>query len=134
MEASVRKMVRRRARQRCEYCHLPQSALTSTQFHIEHVIARQHGGDDTVENLALSCDRCNFHKGPNISSINSDDGTIIPLYNPRIDAWSDHFEFQGALIVGITPKWRATVRLLQMNARRRVALRAALIARGQAFR
>jgi len=56
-------------------------------------------------------------------------GDVVPLFNPRTDDWSAHFAFHGALINGRTPTERATVRLLQMNARHRVELRAALIAR-----
>jgi hypothetical protein len=45
------------------------------------------------------------------------------LFNPRGDAWSDHFAVQGGRILGLTPKGRATARLLNMNAPRRVELR-----------
>jgi 5-methylcytosine-specific restriction endonuclease McrA len=30
---------------------------------VEHIVARHHGGDDSVENLALACARCNHQKG-----------------------------------------------------------------------
>jgi HNH endonuclease len=46
--------VRARAKDVCVYCRLPQSA-SPLKFHIEHVIARQHGGNTTLGNLALSC-------------------------------------------------------------------------------
>jgi len=45
------------------------------------------------------------------------------LFNPRSDQWSDHFVIQGGHIIGLTPTGRATVRLLNMNAPRRVELR-----------
>jgi hypothetical protein len=48
---------------------------------------------------------------------------VVPLFNPRTDSWNEHFAFQGAMIIGLTPTGRATVRLLQMNAARRVELR-----------
>jgi HNH endonuclease len=49
---------------RCEYCRLS-SALHPTPFQIDHIIARQHGGGTTLENLA----HCNRYKGPNIAGI-----------------------------------------------------------------
>jgi hypothetical protein len=55
MDADTRKRVRERAGDRCEYCLLPQSGLPIARFHIEHVIARQHGGTDAPDNLALAC-------------------------------------------------------------------------------
>ena len=30
---------------------------------IEHIVPRNHGGGDTLENLALACARCNHEKG-----------------------------------------------------------------------
>ena len=53
----------------CEYCRLPQAASRIVRFHIEHIIARQHGGRSEPDNLALACGFCNFHKGPNIAGI-----------------------------------------------------------------
>jgi hypothetical protein len=49
----------------------------------------------------------------------------VSLFNPRNDVWSDHFAVRGGRINGLTPKGRATVRLLNMNAPRRVELREA---------
>lgn len=49
--------------------------------------------------------------------------TIVPLFNPRTDSWNEHFEFDGALIIGLTPAGRATVRTLGMNDDDRVCLR-----------
>lgn len=38
-------------------------------FHIDHVIAEQHGGMSVAGNLALACYACNLPKGPNIAGI-----------------------------------------------------------------
>lgn len=35
---------------------------------IEHIIPRHHGGDDSVENLALACARCNHQKGKRLDN------------------------------------------------------------------
>ena len=126
MDHALRNLVWRRAANRCEYCRLPQSAVDAT-FHVEHVVAKQLGGGDGEDNLALSCDRCNLFKGPNLSSIDGESGEIVVLFNPRRDTWNDHFALEGASIRGLTPTGRATVSLLQMNVPRRRALRAFLI-------
>lgn len=133
MDARTREYVRRRAGNRCEYCRMPQDATPFITFHIEHTIAKQHGGGDNPELLALACDRCNAFKGPNLSSVDPESGEIVLLYNPRQDAWSDHFAFQDAVIVGLTSVGRASVRLFQMNAARRVELRERWLSEGHSL-
>jgi hypothetical protein len=100
-------------------------------FHVEHVIARQHGGADDAENLAWSCSRCNCVKGPNLASLDPSDGAIVELFHPRRDAWKDHFAVVRGKIMGLTAKGRATVQLLGMNEGRRLRLRRELIALGE---
>jgi hypothetical protein len=133
MDASTRQFVRRRARDVCEYCRIPQSATPLIPFHMEHITAKQHGGGDNPNTLALACDRCNAYKGPNLTSIDPDTGEIALLFNPRQQAWHEHFAFRGGTIFGVTPTGRATVRLLQMNALRRVRLRAEWLKEGEQF-
>src|SRR5437867_825446 len=60
----LRRRVIERAGNRCEYCRLSQEHELFGTFHIEHIIARQHGGDDSEGNLCLACSSCNLHKGP----------------------------------------------------------------------
>ena len=126
MEAFLKRTVRERAHDRCEYCLLPQSAVPDASFHVEHITACQHGGGDDLDNLALACDRCNLYKGPNLTAIDPTTGNIVPLFNPRKEAWDRHFRYSGPEIVGRTDIGRATVRLLNMNAPRRLRLRALL--------
>jgi 5-methylcytosine-specific restriction endonuclease McrA len=57
MDERLRQFVRERAGHRCEYCRLSQEAEPFFAYHIEHIIARQHGGGDNSENLALACDK-----------------------------------------------------------------------------
>ena len=64
MDALLKETVRRRAGFRCEYCHLPE-AIAELPFQLDHVIAGQHGGLATEDNLALAWARCNRYKGPN---------------------------------------------------------------------
>jgi 5-methylcytosine-specific restriction endonuclease McrA len=125
MDPGLKELVRRRAGNACEYCRIPQDATPLISFHIEHIVSRQHGGTDEPATLALACDRCNAYKGPNLTSIDPDTKTVVSLFNPREDIWSDHFAIRGGRMTGLTPKGRATVRLLNMNAPRRVELREA---------
>ena len=55
MDEALREFVRQRASDRCEYCLLPQSAARFFTFHVEHIRAKQHGGQDIESNLALAC-------------------------------------------------------------------------------
>lgn len=125
MNEATRSLVRQRAGERCEYCHLPQSAQWVT-FHIDHIVASQHQLNDRLDNLCLSCPQCNLYKGTNLSSIDRLSGEIVPLFHPREDAWDEHFSFRDHVVIGLTPTGRATVRLLSMNTSHRVDLRATL--------
>ena len=129
MDAELRDYVRARAEDRCEYCLLPHAAQR-LPFHVEHIVAKQHGGSDDADNLAWSCDRCNAYKGTNLASIDPETGDIVALFHPRRDSWLEHFTFRGAEIDGVSPSGRATVRLLQFNARRRVEVRRELLDEG----
>lgn len=122
LDAALRKMVRRRADNCCEYCLLPQSE-SELSHHIEHIVAKQHGGSNSPDNLALACHRCNLHKGPNLSGLEPETGELVPLFHPRRDRWNEHFRFIGVRIEGLTSIGRATVQLLAMNDARRLQLR-----------
>jgi hypothetical protein len=130
MDAGLRDAVRRRAGYQCEYCLLRQ-AHSEIVHHIEHIVARQHGGHDGSDNLALACHRCNLQKGPNLSGIDPLSGRAVALFHPRRDQWIEHFRFQGTNIEGLTPTGRASVYVLAMNDERRLDLRWELLARGE---
>ena len=93
MSPAVRQAVRQRAWERCEYCRLPDWLDYLDPFHLEHVLPRQHGGDDHPGSLAWSCSRCNRRKGINLAAIDPDTGAQVPLFDPRQDRWTDHFQF-----------------------------------------
>lgn len=126
----MRRLVRERAGERCEYCHLGQRHC-DLLHHIEHVVARQHGGLDGPDNLALACHRCNLHKGPNLTGIDPVTGEVAPLFHPRRNLWTDHFAFRGAIIEGLSASGRATVQVLAMNDIRRIELRLELLTLGE---
>ena len=102
-------------------------------FHIDHIIARKHGGSSLRSNLAYACFHCNTHKGPNIASLDPATGRLTPLYHPRTDHWTQHFAWQGALIDGLTPTGRATIQTLVLNLPLLVAVRQSLAEEGHTF-
>jgi HNH endonuclease len=121
--------VRRRAQNHCEYCLIPQATFRRP-FHIEHILAKQHGGLTQLENLALACWQCNLKKGTNLTSIDPETGELTRLFHPRTDKWTDHFasrmldsRISCVQIVALTPIGRATVRLLDFNEELRQVLR-----------
>jgi HNH endonuclease len=85
-------------------------------FRVDHIIARQHGGATTSDNLAMACYHCNRFKGPNIAGLDPVSGELVRLFHPRIDSWAEHFHSDGASIVGQSAVGRATVKVLAMNA------------------
>jgi hypothetical protein len=47
-----------------------------------------------------------LHKGPNLTGIDPHTGQVAPLFHPRRDRWSEHFDFEGARIEGISGSGR----------------------------
>jgi hypothetical protein len=127
MDAATEQMVRDRAKQRCEYCLVPEQ-LSRLPFGLDHIVARQHRGSDSIENLALCCGFCNRHKGPNIAGIDPMSGRLCRLFNPRRDRWDRHFRLEGVELVGLTARGRTTIVVLAMNDPTQVAIREVLIA------
>jgi len=129
VNASLIRQVWLRADGRCEYCHLP-AEFFPLSFHVDHITPRQHGGVTELENLALACLHCNRHKGPNLAGLDVD-GTLVKLFDPRRDLWSDHFEWDRADLIGRTPTGRATIRVLAIDASDFRAVRDALQREGR---
>ena len=123
------RLVRERARERCEYCRLPQAAFPFP-FQLDHIQAEQHGGATVESNLALACPPCNRHKGPNLAGLDLHSGQLIRLFHPRQDVWSEHFGWQGAALVGKTAVGRVTVQVLAMNAPDQYIVREQLLQEG----
>jgi len=130
MDPALRRLVFERAHFRCEYCRLQCDHQAAVAFHLEHIIARQHGGTDSPDNLALACHRCNLRKGPNLASLDPETGELTRLFHPRQDHWNGHFNFQNGRIIGLTPVGRTTAALLQMNTPDRLELRSQLLSAG----
>jgi len=128
MDAATRRFVQQRAGNACEYCRLAQDDEPFASFHVEHIIACQHGGESVPDNLCWACTSCNLHKGPNIAGIDRQTGQLVPLFHPREQVWEDHFEWDGAIIRGKTPVGRTTADVLAFNRPENIKLREALIA------
>src|SRR5580700_9580832 len=101
MTRPIEDEVRSRSENLCEYCQIPETAFR-LPFEIDHIIAKQHGGVTSLDNLALSCPRCNRYKGPNVGGIDPETGNLTRLFHPRKDRWSDHFRFTGVLLAAAT--------------------------------
>ena len=127
--AALRRSVRERAGDRCEYCLIPES-MTFAPHWIDHIVAEKHGGKTEADNLANSCMLCNQFKGSDLTSIDPQSDEIVALFHPRQDRWTEHFRLVGGRIEGITATGRVTERLLQFNHPDRVEERAHLFELG----
>lgn len=86
-------------------------------MHIEHLIPLSSGGSSEEDNLWLACAWCNSFKGAQTTAVDPVENVTVPLFNPRTQAWSDHFRWSpdGLTIEGITAIGRATVAALRLN-------------------
>lgn len=130
VSSRLRALVIARARESCEYCRV-HADYAAFVHEIDHVIAQQHGGATTSDNLAYACAQCNRFKGSNVAAIDPQTGDIVPLYNPRSQHWHDHFQLDGPVITPLTAVGRATEKLLQLNQIDRILLRKELLAVGR---
>ncbi len=89
-------------------------------------MSEKHGGQTVAENLAYACLACNRYKGSDLGSICKPTDELIRFFNPRIDAWIDHFTLDGVIIKPLTTIGQVTERIFQFNARERLQERATL--------
>ena len=117
--AALRRLVEERASHQCEYCKLPDN-IAFFPHELDHVIPEKHGGETSAENLALTCWRCNRHKGTDLGSFDPQTGEFSFLFHPRTQDWDEHFKEKEVRINGLSPEGRTTVRLLQLNSEERL--------------
>jgi HNH endonuclease len=113
---SIRREVRQRAGDRCEYCLSHQNYVMG-RLQIDHLNPVAKGGLDTADNLCLACELCNQYKWTKTEGIDPQSGETVPLYNPRQQRWIEHFAWSanGIEIMGLTACGRATALALKLN-------------------
>ena len=116
--------VEARARGRCEDRRMHQ-ALQGATFHVEHIIPGSRGGASNLDNLAGGCPTCNLHKSDRIVAPDPETNGLVPLFNPRRNARSEHFGGKATARSGKRPSGRATVLMLDLNHPRRILIRRA---------
>src|SRR5215472_4080811 len=101
LPVEIERRVRETARHRCGYCLSPQR-LVMARLEIEHIVPRSKGGSNDEANLWLSCPLCNRFKSDHTESLDTITQQVAPLFNPRVQRWSDHFQWSadGLRIVG----------------------------------
>ncbi len=116
LRVEVRRQVRERADFRCEYCLSPEAYIPDG-LSIEHIQPRARDGESTLNNLALSCQRCNNLKFVHVEAPDPLTNEPAPLYHPRLNQWEEHFYWSEDTLtmLGKTPTGRATVERLQLN-------------------
>lgn len=129
ISVALRQLATERANHQCEYCLYPRSA-SFLSFEMEHIIAEKHHGESIQENLALACPYCNRYMGSDIGSIDAQTGLLTPFFNPRVQAWTDHFQFDQGRILSLSAEGRVTADILQLNLAERIAERLQLFDAG----
>lgn len=114
---TTKKLVRKRAKYLCEYCHSSEEAGAAL-FEIDHITPQSFpNSTDEVNNLALACQRCNAYRYNFTTGVDPETGNTVSLFNPRQQNWADHFIWapDGLKIIGTTPTGRATCKRLDLN-------------------
>jgi hypothetical protein len=116
----------------CEYCQ-SQDKYSPNSFTIDHYIPEEAGGTDDILNLIYACFLCNRLKSNKLNGFDSVTQSLWPIFNPRKDNWSNHFTWNEdtTLIIGITPIGRCTVSELQLNRKKLIEYRKALLVFGE---
>ena len=130
ISAELRRAVRVRAGEICEYCLIHEED-TFFGLEVDHIIAEKHGGETKLENLCCACLTCNRYKGSDIATLDAETRALVRLFDPRLDVWKEHFELEGASIIGKTKVGEATARLLKLNLEERLLERGILQSLGR---
>lgn len=124
LSKTLKNRVAKEANYRCGYCQAPQHLMV-VKLEIEHIIPLSQGGTSNEDNLWLCCPACNMYKGSKVAAHDPESKRLVPLYNPRLQNWVEHFKWSkdGTEIIGITETGRATVETLKLNNELSVATR-----------
>jgi HNH endonuclease len=121
--ASLRRLVIQRASDRCEYCGLSQAGQVAT-FHIDHITPVVANGKTIAENLALACVSCSLRKAAKQTVQDPETLAIVSIFHPRQQIWSEHFQWDGVRVLGLTATGRGTIQTLDLNRSIMLAIRA----------
>ncbi len=111
---NIRSLVAKRAGHCCEYCKIEED-VSLYSFQIDHVISLKHGGKTEIENLAYSCFLCNNSKGSDVGTVFQPEMNFTRLFNPRIDTWNEHFEYEDCTFYAKSIIGEATIKVLKLN-------------------
>lgn len=107
----------------CAYCRTYVDTGNSP-FDIEHIVPKSRHAQWTfnVENLCLSCRKCNFAKGKKETLVDKDaeeyphNGNGFKIIHPYHDKYSEHIELvEGILYKGLTEKGKFTIKTCNLN-------------------
>ncbi|WP_437940364.1 HNH endonuclease [Sorangium sp. So ce341] len=112
----LRSRIEEADRRRCQTC-LTSEANSGIPLTCDHITPVSKRGPTWFENVCLACRPCNEFKAGATESVDPLTGEVVPLFNPRLHRWSDHFTWSvdGTRVEGVTPSGRATVTALRMN-------------------
>lgn len=119
-QASISSQLRHKlltqAQFRCGYC-LTQAEISGIALEVDHIKPESAGGRTEEQNLWMACSSCNGYKGSQSQATDPETGHSVPLFNPRIQNWSSHFQWSddGTIIIGLTEIGRATIPALKLN-------------------
>ena len=60
LNETIRNIIKKEYNNKCQYCD--QIITESNDAHIDHIVSRDKGGSNDLENLTLACQRCNLKK------------------------------------------------------------------------
>ncbi|MGF1496964.1 MAG: HNH endonuclease [Elainellaceae cyanobacterium] len=100
----------------CCYCQTSE-ILSGIRMSFDHIRPRSKGGETCFDNVCLACRSCNEFKGDCVTAQDLITQQRIPLFNPRLQRWHDHFVWSddGTTIEARTAVGRVTVLALRMN-------------------
>jgi hypothetical protein len=112
----LRSRIEEADRGRCRYC-LTSEANSGIPLTLDHLTPISKGGLTSLENVCLACRPCNEFKSDGMKVIDPVTGETVTLFNPRNQAWRDHFSWSpdATRVEGATAVGRATVVALRMN-------------------
>jgi hypothetical protein len=116
LSETLRRQVRQRAGNRCEYCMSHQDYVLG-QLQVDQIVPVAKGGADAANNLCLACELCNQYKWTRTRGPDPQTAKQVALFNPRRQKWAQHFCWSedGVEVIGLTPCGRATVAVLRLN-------------------